>query len=924
MRTAPCNLTVHSGGDGFAVTGADPRLSWKDPVDRDVRAAYVVEAEIDGVRPVVAQSAGRRLVAWPFAPLRSGQRARWRVRAAPAASSESAGADAPWSEWASFEAGLLDADWTAKWISPVEPAVGSGADAGYGKRPAHLLAGGFTVAGEVASARLYTTALGVYAATVNGERAGTIELAPGSTSYDRTLYAQAADVASLLRAGENTIEIVLSDGWYRGQVGAFRLPAGWGTTLGARVELHVRLADGSRQVVCSDATWTTRRSAITRADLMDGQTLDLRRSSPAADQVPVLVDAVDAPAIDWSPAPPIRIIETRAPKSLQQLAGGGWIADFGQNASGWIRLTDLGAPGTRTTIEYGEALDRDGDLDTAHLDSDRPGAAPVPFVQRDVVIAGDDGDAGGEFEPRHTVHGFQYARITRSVGAAPVPASLEMRIVHTDLARIGTFACSDDDLNRLHEIADWSFRGNAVDVPTDCPTRERLAWTGDYQVFAPTATRLYDVLGFSRKWLRSVRDDQLDDGRIANFSPDGRRIKHHLDDQFAMMTGSSGWGDAIVAVPWELYRSYGDEQVLAENYDAMARWVEWALEQARTTRHQARVQASPEPEPFEQYLWDGTFHWGEWTEPRERAADGTRIDPIKHNPMAWFMADKGEVGTAYLYRSTVALARIADVLGRPEDAITYAATADRVADAWRQAYLRPDGSTSTDSQAAYVRAIAFGLIPDDLRALAADRLVELIRGAGTHVGTGFLATGDLLQVLADEGRANVAYELLQQRTAPSWRYMLDRGATTIWEDWEGIDEHGDAHESLNHYSKGAAIRFLHTHTLGLRQEEDSIAWEQVIIAPLPGGGVTWARGTHEGPQGSIAVHWRLDGERMHLSADIPSGTTARVVMPDGTEHRIGAGRFETSALLPVAVGGPAASKPPEPNLQTKRTKGPIS
>ena len=233
-----------------------------------------------------------------------------------------------------------------------------------------------------------------------------------------------------------------------------------------------------------------------------------------------------------------------------------------------------------------------------------------------------------------------------------------MQIVHTDLRRTGTFACSDDDLNRLHEIADWSFRGNAVDVPTDCPTRERLAWTGDYQIFAPTATRLYDVLGFSRKWLRSVRDDQLDDGRIANFSPDGRRIKHHLDDQFAMMTGSAGWGDAIVAVPWELYESYGDEQVLAENWDAMVRWVEWALEKARTERHHARMQQTPQPEPFEEYLWDGTFHWGEWTEPKERAADGTPIDPIKHNPMAWFMADKGEVGTAYLYRSTATLARV--------------------------------------------------------------------------------------------------------------------------------------------------------------------------------------------------------------------------------------------------------------------------
>ncbi|MDF0513165.1 family 78 glycoside hydrolase catalytic domain [Agromyces sp. H3Y2-19a] len=886
MPSAPYDLVVDRGGDEFPVTGAAPRLSWKDPVDRDPRDAYRVEAVIDGAPPIVAEVAGRRLTAWPFTALGSARRVRWRVRAdAP---------DAAWSEWAGFESGLLDEDWTAHWISPVEPAVGADGDAGYGRRAAHVLAGGFTIAGAVSSARLYTTALGVYTADVNGDRVGTIELAPGSTSYDRTLYAQAADVTRLLRDGANTIALELSDGWYRGQVGAFRLPSGWGTTLGARVELHVEFTDGSRQVVVSDASWTSRRSAITRADLMDGQTLDL--SAPSAAEARVLVDVVEAPPIDWSPAPPVRVVETRAPESLRAIADGVWLADFGQNASGWIRLTDLGAPGTRTVLEYGEALGRDGDLDTAHLDSERPDGGRKAFVQRDEVVAGEQGSV---FEPRHTVHGFRYARITRSDGSALAAASLEMCVVQTDLARTGTFACSDDELNRLHEIVDWSFRGNAVDVPTDCPTRERLAWTGDYQVFAPMATRLFDVHGFSRKWLRSVRDDQLDDGRVANFSPDGRRIKHHLDDQFAMMTGSSGWGDAIVAVPWELYLSYGDEQVLAENVDAMVRWVEWVLEQARTTRHFARVQASDEPEPFEQYLWDGTFHWGEWTEPRQRDAEGNRIDPIKHNPMAWFMADKGEVGTAYLHRSTATLAAVSRILGRVEDATRYAATADRIADAWRQAYLSADGTTTTDTQAAYVRALAFGLIPEELRDRAVDRLVELIRDAGTHVGTGFLATGDLLQVLADHGRADVAYELLQQRTAPSWRYMLDRGATTVWEDWEGIDEHGDAHESLNHYSKGAAMRFLHTHTLGLRQEAGSIGWERVVIAPVPGGGVTWARGRHEGPQGTIAVDWRIEGERMSLSAEIPSGTTAHVVLPDGTEHRIGAGRFETTATLPA-------------------------
>lgn len=882
MRYAPYDLAVHSGGDGFTVTGRRPRFSWKPPRDMPASAEYELEAVIGGQVPLVARIADHRHVAWPWVDLGSRQRVEWRVR--------TIGADGAgdWSDRAEFEVGLLDEDWTASWISPVETE-----DPGYGRRPAYLLGTEFELTGRVRSARLYATALGVYTMTINGARVGTAELSPGSTSYDRTLHAQATEVTASLAPGANRIEIELSDGWYRGRVGAFRLPAGWGSVLGARAELHLEMQDGTHRVIRTDDTWTSRRSRTTRADLMDGQTVDF--AAEPDDERPVRVDQVDAPPIEWSPAPPVRVIETRAPVAVRPVRDGVWVADFGQNASGWIRLTDLGPAGTRTTIDFGEYTGPDGDLTTAHLDSERPGEASIAFVQRDEVVAGDG--VGDVFEPRHTIHGFRYARITR-VGAPIDPAAITMQVVHTDLHRTGTFACSDDDLNRLHEIADWSFRGNAVDVPTDCPTRERLAWTGDYQVFASTATRLYDVLGFSRKWLRSVRDDQLEDGRIANFSPDGRRIKQHLDDQFAMMTGSAGWGDAIVAVPWELYESYGDEEVLAENWDALVRWVNWALEQARTIRHHARIRGSSEPEPFEEYLWDGTFHWGEWTEPRLRDADGNRVDPVKDDPMTWFMADKGEVGTAFLFRSTSTLARIAAVLGRADEASLYASVAERVRRAWCAAYLRPDGTTAADTQAGYVRALSFGLLSAELRQAAVDRLVHLIRESGTHLGTGFLATGDLLPVLADEGRADVAYELLFQRTAPSWLTMLDRGATTIWEDWEGIDEHGVAHESLNHYSKGAVIRFLHTHTLGLRQAPGSIAWDAIVIAPVPGPSLEWARGTHESPNGTIAVEWRIEGRDIRISADIPVATTALVIFPDGTRVDAGPGRFDARRPMP--------------------------
>ncbi|RXZ72553.1 alpha-L-rhamnosidase [Agromyces albus] len=870
---APYDLSIDSGGDGFPVSASTPRLSWRLPAGWSSGDEFELEARIDDSRQATVEVQGHRLIEWPWRPLRSTERVQWRVigRAEPVAG---------WSPWHAFEAGLFDDDWSARWISPVEqeglvPAT----------RPAYRLRGTFTAEGTVTRARVYATALGVYEAFVNEVRAGTAELSPGATSYDRTVYAQASDVRSAIRQGENTVDMVLSDGWYRGQVGAFREPAGWGSVLGARLELHLDYADGTNQVVRTDVTWTSSVGPITRADLMDGQTTDLTAAYDS--ERPVLVDAVEAPPVGWSPAPPVRRVAELPAVSLTRSPGGAWIADFGQNASGWLRLADLGPAGTRTVIDYGEHLDPHGDLTLTHLDGFNPQRPRVPFRQRDEVVS-----SGGDqvFEPRHTVHGFRYARIDR--GDVPLdPASLSMQVVHTDFAPAGAFESSNDDLNRLHEVARWSFLGNAVDVPTDCPTRERLGWTGDYQVFAPTAARLYDISGFSRKWLQSVRDDQLPDGRIANFSPDGRRSKVDLASQTAMMTGSAGWGDAIVAVPWLLYETYGDTRALAENWDAMVRWVEWAAGIARSARHPSRVEQSAEPAPHEQYLWDGSFHWGEWLEPKQRADDGSLIDPVQSNPMAWFMADKGEVATAYLYRSTSTLAEIARVLGRPDDATRYLELAAHVREAWRTEYLDDHGRTTSDTQAGYVRALSFGLIPDDLRPASAARLVELIRAAGMHLGTGFLSTADLLPVLADHGYADVAYDVLLQRTSPSWLGMLDRGATTIWEDWDGVDADGTAHESLNHYSKGAVIRFLHTHTLGLRQEPDSIAWESFVVAPVLGASLTWASGTFESPQGTIAASWRLDDAELEITVDVPPGSTARVVFPDGTERMAQPGRF---------------------------------
>jgi alpha-L-rhamnosidase len=454
-------------------------------------------------------------------------------------------------------------------------------------------------------------------------------------------------------------------------------------------------------------------------------------------------------------------------------------------------------------------------------------------------------------------------------------------VVHTDLRRTGWFRCSDERVNRFHDIADWSFRDNACDIPTDCPHRERSGWTGDWQVFLPSAAFLYDVAGFSAKWLRDLAAEQLPDGLLVNMAPDPRWPKSAptRDPKWTGMMGSAGWGDACAIVPWDLYRLYGDEQVLAELWPTMVRWLDYAATAARTRRHPRRAEERPVAAAHEQYLWDGGWHWGEWCEP------GTPDEPF-------YLADQGSVATAYLHHTAGLVARIGRLLGHDQEAAAYDDLSAGALDAWRIEYLDDDGSLAPDTQANHVRALAFGLVPGELRPRTSDRLVALIREAGTHLGTGFLATPQLLPVLADTGHLDVAYELLLQDTPPSWLAMVDRGATTVWEEWEGIDEAGVAHASLNHYSKGAVISFLHRYVAGIHPDDEQVAYRRFQIQPRPGGGITWAEGVHDSPYGRIESSWRITDGTFHLTATVPPAATADVRLPDGTRTELGPGTTE--------------------------------
>ncbi|WP_045732762.1 alpha-L-rhamnosidase [Pseudarthrobacter chlorophenolicus] len=900
--TAPTRLRAEHLREAMGLAVREPRLSWTPPVATAGQTAYRITADNgwDTGRIASGESSG---ITYGGPALDSRSRFEWRVRTwnISAHGTETA---SDWSRPMSVELGLLQpSDWTAQWIGPGEESVNPP-----GKRPGYALTRTFTLPAAPDRARAYATAHGIYELFINGRRVGDQQLTPGSTSYNTTLQVQAYDVTALLTAGPNTIRAVLTDGWYRGNFGYTRDADMYGTYTAFLAQLELESGAG-RQVIGTDASWLVSATEVISADLMAGQRVDFRvddaGSAPSAGRAPGVRAAVVRPgsfgALTGPLAPPTRVTAELAPVSITRLPNGHQVVDFGQNIHGWVRLAALGGPGETVTLEYGEALGPDGDVTRDHL---RPHDFRVPGAfldagQVDTVTA--SGAAGEVFEPRHTTHGFQYVSV-QGLAADLHPGDITACLVRTDLERIGSFHCSDERLNKLHKIVEWSFLGNSCEVPTDCPQREKAGWTGDWQLFVPTAAYLYDVTGFTRKWLRDVRADQWDNGVVANISPSpGPAI---TSAEFMGFTnGSSGWGDAIVMVPWETYLATGDASILAENWEAMQRWLGFVRTTAATQRHAGRAAASPVPAAHEKFLWDTGFHFGEWMEP-----DGPGPDLF-----AARTADNGIVATAYYRHTTDLMARIARVLGLADEAADLAELSDAIRDAWATEYLDGTGRVTVASQANCVRALAFQLVGPEHRATVTAQLVELIRDAGTHLGTGFLATPYLLPVLADNGQPGLACELLMQDSEPSWLAMVDRGATTVWELWNGIDAGGAPHQSLNHYSKGAVISFLHRYTAGLRQAPGSAGWNRVIIEPRPGAGITSAATSHHGPHGLIAVAWTLttgdsgpdgltDDGVLTLTADIPSGTTAEVLLPGKPTVVVGPGHH----TFPAATGGDTA------------------
>ena len=741
--------------------------------------------------------------------------------------------------------GFNDSSWPAAMVIAAlgagpwgTPSIGTGTGGG---GPARYLRRSFTVAQEVKRARLYATALGLYEASLGGVRVGRQHHAPGWTDYTKRLQYQSYDVTALVHAGENVLGLVVGDGWYQGKVGFVgRGQYGPGPIRGL-AQLEIELADGSVQTIVSDGSWVGATGPIVAADLLDGESYDARLEvadwdepgSSASQWAPVLVvDGGVVPPLVAQPDEGITVHEELAAVTVSEHAPGLYIYDLGQNMVGWTRLQVSGAAGAAITLRFAEVLNPDGSLYTDNL---RGAAATDHYVLR--------GGGVETFEPRFTSHGFRYVELTGDIGqlsAAPSLATVTGIVAHAAMEPTGTFTASADYLNQLQRNIVWGQKGNFTTVPTDCPQRdERLGWMGDAQIFARTATLNMDVAAYYTKWLRDVADAQYDNGSFSEVAPRPASFGNH---------STPAWGDAGVIVPWMVYLAYGDTRVLAEHYDGMKRWVDYLSA------------ANPG------LLWKSSrgSDYGDWLNIGAET-------------------DKEVLATAFYAHSADLVSRAARVLGKTADADKYAQLFASIRNAFVTTYVQTDGRIRGDTQTAYALALRFDLLPEDKRPAAGARLKARIADNGGYLNTGFLGVGHLLPALSMSGATDVAYQLIGNRGFPSWRYSIDRGATTIWERWDGIDASGNFQDpgmnSFNHYSFGAVDEWMYGTIAGLRADDEHPGWRQFVVAPEPGGDLTSAKATYLSPQGLIVSDWKIDQGTFTLTVTVPVNARAAVTVP---------------------------------------------
>jgi alpha-L-rhamnosidase len=781
--------------------------------------------------------------------LKSMQRAYWQVRVW-----DNKGIVTNWSRPAFWETGILEQEtWTAFWITL------NGIEKADSSLPAHYYRNEFTTAKKVSSARVYVTSLGLYQLFLNGEKVGDELFTPGWTSYKKRLQYQTYDVTGMIRE-KNAIGAIVGDGWYRGNIGFSGQRDYYGNQLALLVQLKIDYTDGTSQTIISDDSWKGSTGAVLESDIYNGEKYDARleltgwTNAGFNDAGWKQVGILDHPKniLVASPGLPVKAVEEIHPAQLITTPKGEVVMDMGQNMVGWVKLKVEGNKGDAVILQFAEVLDKEGNFYTNNL---RSAKCTDTYILK--------GEGEEVYEPKFTFHGFRYVKIE----GLKQPPSLDQVtgvVIHSAMAPTGSFECSNPLINRLQHNIRWGQKGNFLDVPTDCPQRdERLGWTGDAQVFSPTAAFNFDVAAFYTKWTKDIAADQLPDGIVP----------HVIPDVLSGGGGSAAWADAALIVPWTTYLAYADKRILENQYESMKAWVDYMTDQAG-----------------DDFLWTEGEHFGDWL-----AFASTRSD----YPGA--TTEKDLIATAYFKYSSGLLAQIANVNGKTADAKKYASLSENIKRAFQKEFVTASGRLVSHTQTAYSLAIAFKLLPDNLAPGAAKYLADDVKKMG-HLTTGFVGTPLLCKALSAQGYSELSFMLLEREEYPSWLYPVTQGATTIWERWDGKKPDGtfqdEGMNSFNHYAYGAIGEWLYTYVAGIIIDETEPGYKHFFLEPHPGGGLTNVNAEFNSMYGKIKSSWKVEGDNFLYEIEIPANTTATVVLPGSIEKKeLGSGKYIFSQRL---------------------------
>ncbi len=802
-------------------------------------------------------------------------------------------------EEARFEGTICE--WHAKWVEPSNGGIGyekpisvaaaavlSAKPKGEPEQrmmPITFLRKTFSLKKAVYKARVYATAHGLYELQMNGKTLNESLLSPEYSAYDKCLYYQIYDITHVLQSGENACGIMLADGWWGGRCGMGGECYQYGNARGFLMQIQVEYEDGeTEEIISDDAFHWMDQGYIRYSDLFIGEKQDMQLAyktkgySTTDYQENECWQKVLTKEYGYEQLMPqigggVKEIREFYPVLIQNPKGE-HVLDFGQNFAGYVRVYLTEEAGTTITLEHAEMLNKKGNFFSNIMGVNKD--------QKDVFVC-----SGAEkecFQPRFTFHGFRYVKVS---GLKEVnPSNFVGIAISTDMEELGAFSCSNEDLNQLYHNSRWSQYANMISIPTDCPQREKAGWTGDIQIYAPTAAYHQDMDAFLRRWMQSVKAEQRADGQIPPIIPYTASYQKILEGMFHG-TNSAGWSDCCIIVPYVMYQMYQDTEILNQNYEVMNRWLAYVTNEAETKvsiNFSKKKKKTPREIENQKYLWNTGFQFGDWYVPSYKGKDLTiqkKTEPI-------FAA------MYYAYEIQL-MVEISGILNYQEDEKHYTKLYQRIKEAFAETYVDENGVMAMDTQGCYVCALWLGLIPKPQVAGACTRLRQLIKENGNCLDTGFLTTPVLLDTLMEYGMTDMAYMLLYQEQCPSWLYEIRRGATTIWENWDAIKPNGKVSiTSYCHYAFGCVSDFMHRRIVGIRK--DAPGYQRIRICPEPDKSLSWAKGSHRSMYGMISCEWKREHGKFILDVEIPCNTEAVIQMPSGVCYEVKSGKHHFSEV----------------------------